>query len=50
MEKGRKAIEKIGNRNKESLYVQIGVMGKGRRTAEKMGNKSKESLYGARRR
>ena len=44
MEKGRKAIEKIENRSKESLYVQIRVMGKGRRAAEKIGNRSKESL------
>ena len=44
MEKGRKAIEKIGNRNKESLYVQIGVMGKGKSATEKIGNGSKESL------
>ena len=44
MGKGRKRIEKIENRSKESLWVQIRVMGKGRRAAEKIGNGSKESL------
>ena len=44
MGKGRRAIEKIEDRSKESLYVQIRVMGKGRRAAQKIGNRSKESL------
>ena len=48
MGKGRKAIEKIENRSKESSYVQIRVMGKERRAVEKIGNRSKESLEGAR--
>jgi len=40
-------IEKI-TRSKESLQVQIRLMGKGRRAAEKIGNRSKESLQEAR--
>ena len=41
---GKRSIEKIGNRSKESLQVQIRVMGKGRWAVEKVGNRTR-SLY-----
>ena len=41
MGKGKREAGKIGNRSKESLEVQIGVMGKGEKEQER-GNRSGE--------